>query len=93
MVDTTLERQPEPRSGPLRFNEAPAVYVVTAIMLLAAMVALLWVPSYAKLTPTLAGFPFFYWYSILWLLLNAALQIGAYQLLVVRTRRMRGGGR
>jgi hypothetical protein len=79
-------------SGVLRFQQAPGTYVVVAIMLLAAMVALLWVPSYAKITPTLAGFPFFYWYSLLWLLLNAVLQFGAYQLFVVRPRRRRGAG-
>jgi hypothetical protein len=56
--------------------------------LAAALVALLWVPSYAKVTPQLAGVPFFYWYSILWLLLNAVLQIAAYQLFVVRPRRL-----
>ncbi|MDQ6837363.1 MAG: DUF3311 domain-containing protein [Actinomycetota bacterium] len=73
--------------GPLRFQQAPGTYVLVACMLAAAMVALLWVPSYAKATPTLAGFPFFYWYSLLWLLLNAALQFGAYRLFVVRPRR------
>ena len=75
------------RPGPLRFAEAPGIYVVTAVLLLAAMVALLWVPSYAHLTPALAGFPFFYWYSILWLVLNAILQFAAYRLLVVRRSR------
>ncbi len=79
-------------SGPLRLREAPGTFVVVAVMLAAAMVALLWVPSYAKVTPTLAGFPFFYWYSLLWLLLNAALQFGAYRLFVVRPRRRRGLG-
>lgn len=78
-----------PGSGPLRFQQAPGTFAVVAVMLAAAMVALLWVPSYAKLTPTLGGLPFFYWYSLLWLLLNAALQFGAYRLIVVRRRRRR----
>ncbi|MGI8491862.1 MAG: DUF3311 domain-containing protein, partial [Acidimicrobiales bacterium] len=88
MVGTAVgqSRDPGRPPRPLRFSEAPAIYVATAIMLAAAMVALLWVPSYAKLDPTLGGVPFFYWYSIAWLLANAALQIGAYQLLVVRGR-------
>ncbi|HWG73659.1 MAG TPA: DUF3311 domain-containing protein [Acidimicrobiales bacterium] len=73
--------------APLRFAESPGVYVVTAVMLAAALVALLWVPSYAHVTPELAGIPFFYWYSILWLLINAILQFAAYQLLVSRRRR------
>ncbi|MHB1710568.1 MAG: DUF3311 domain-containing protein [Acidimicrobiales bacterium] len=76
-----------PLSDPLRFADAPWTYVLTTVMLGSAMVALLWVPSYAKATPSLGGFPFFYWYSLLWLLINAAMQFGAYQLLVVRPRR------
>jgi hypothetical protein len=77
-------------SGVMRFRQAPGTYVVVAVLLLAAMVALLWVPSYAKVTPTLGGFPFFYWYSLLWLLINAVCQFAAYQLFVVLPRRRRG---
>lgn len=62
-------------------------YGVSAVLLLAAFVALLWVPSYAHLTPTLGGIPFFYWYSLLWLVINAACQAMAYQLLVSGPRR------
>ena len=80
---------PAQRGAPPRVADAPMTYVVTAILLLAAFVGLLWVPSYAHLTPTLAGVPFFYWYSILWLLINAACQAVAYELLVVRPRRRR----
>ncbi len=95
MVNPTAESPHGPvtlRSGPLRFAEAPAIYVITAVLLGSALVALLWVPSYAHITPTLAGIPFFYWYSLLWLVLNAVFQVAAYQLLVVRTRRLRTGG-
>jgi hypothetical protein len=79
--------------GPMRFGDAPVTYLVTAVLLLAAMVALLWVPSYSSVKPELAGVPFFYWYSILWLLINAVCQVAAYQLLVVRRRRRAGGVR
>ncbi len=82
-----------PTWGPLRFAESPGTYVVVAVLLLAAMVALLWVPSYAHLTPTFIGIPFFYWYSMLWLLINAVCQFVAYRVLVTRTRRARGLGR
>lgn len=77
--------------GPLRVTESPVTYAAVAILLLAAMVALLWLPSYAHLTPSLGGFPFFYWYSILWLLINAGCQYGAYQLLVAGRRKAREG--
>jgi hypothetical protein len=74
-------------AGPLRVREAPVAYVISAVLLLSAFVALLWVPSYAHLTPTLGGIPFFYWYSLLWLVINAACQAIAYQLLVAAPRR------
>lgn len=64
-------------------------YAVSALLLAAAFVALLWVPSYAHLKPSLGGLPFFYWYSMLWLLINAACQFIAYHLLVTVPRRRR----
>ena len=38
-------------------------------------VALLWVPFYNALEPTLWGIPFFYWYQFLWVVLTSALII------------------
>lgn len=35
--------------------------------------AMLWVPSYNKIEPLLFGFPFFYWYQLLWIPLGALL--------------------
>jgi hypothetical protein len=67
--------------------DAPVSYFAVSLLLISAFVALLWVPSYAHLTPTLGGLPFFYWYSMLWLLINAACQFVAYQFLVTRPRR------
>ena len=72
---------------PPGLSAAPGAYVVSAVLLASAFVALLWVPSYAHLTPTLGGIPFFYWYSLLWLVINAACQAVAYQLLVAGPRR------
>ncbi|MHB8589976.1 MAG: DUF3311 domain-containing protein [Candidatus Dormibacteraceae bacterium] len=68
---------------------APVAYVISAVLLGSAFVALLWVPSYAHLTPALGGIPFFYWYSLLWLVINACCQAVAYQLLVAGPRRRR----
>lgn len=72
---------------PPKVADAPVSYAVSAVLLLAAFVALLWVPSYTHLTPTLGGIPFFYWYSMLWLLINSACQFVAYRLLVSAPRR------
>lgn len=78
---------PNGRTGPPRVADAPMAYLVSAVLLLSAFVALLWVPSYTHLTPTLGGIPFFYWYSLLWLVINATCQAIAYQLLVAAPRR------
>lgn len=73
----------DPVAGGVRSpGSAPGTYAVVAVLLAAALVALLWLPSYAKITPTFEGIPFFYWYSMLWVAINAVLQIIAYRLLV-----------
>ncbi|HLI13359.1 MAG TPA: DUF3311 domain-containing protein [Alphaproteobacteria bacterium] len=43
------------------------------VLLAAPFVAMLWVSSYNKVEPTLWGFPFFYWYQFLWLIISAVL--------------------
>jgi hypothetical protein len=43
------------------------------VLLLAPFVGTLWVPAYNRAEPSLAGFPFFYWYLFLWIVLVAAL--------------------
>jgi uncharacterized RDD family membrane protein YckC len=85
-------RSQERSAGAPRFSSAPLAYVVSALLLCSAFVALLWVPSYAHVKPTLGGFPFFYWYSLMWLLINAACQWIVYQLLVAGPRRRRREG-
>jgi Protein of unknown function (DUF3311) len=65
-----------------------AAHVVVGLLLLAPMVALLWVPSYTKVTPRLLGFPFFYWYQLAWVLIGAACLAGAY-VLTMRLERQR----
>lgn len=36
-------------------------------------IAILWLPSYNRIEPTLFGLPFFYWYQLLWVVLCSAL--------------------
>lgn len=66
----------------------PAVRVVVAVLLIAPFVVYLTVPSYAKVEPRLAGFPFFYWWQLLWVILTAVF-IGIAYRLTRRTRRTR----
>jgi hypothetical protein len=42
-------------------------------LLLVPYVGLLWVPFYNTRTPELWGFPFFYWYQLIWVPITAAL--------------------
>lgn len=46
--------------------------------LLLPFCAVLWVPAYARATPTLVGLPFFYWYQLMWVFVTAALMAVAY---------------
>jgi hypothetical protein len=45
------------------------------LLLLVPFVALLWVPFYNSIEPSLWGIPFFYWYQFLWVILTSALII------------------
>lgn len=65
------------------------VKIASAILLMIPLAALLLVPTYARATPKLWGFPFFYWYQLLWVFLAAGFTSSAYLLI----RRARGTGR
>ena len=43
------------------------------LLLLVPYIGLLWVPFYDSLTPEIWGFPFFYWYQLLWVPITAFL--------------------
>ena len=61
-----------------------ALKVVVAVLLLAPFVGTLWVGSYAKRSPELWGFPFFYWYSLLWVIISSCCTGLAYWLMSSR---------
>ena len=42
-------------------------------LLVVPWIAMIWVPSYNKVDPQVAGFPFFYWYQLLWVLISAVI--------------------
>ena len=60
--------------------------VVAGILLLIPVVALMWVPSYARETPRLFGFPFFFWYQFVWVFICSALTWTAYKLVLAARR-------
>ena len=50
-----------------------AIDVSIAVLLLIPLIALLAIPTYNMVNPTLGGVAFFYWYQILWMPLGALL--------------------
>ena len=48
------------------------------LLLLIPYLAMLWVPSYNRVAPTLAGIPFFYWYQMAWIVLGVAVMLPVY---------------
>ena len=44
-----------------------------AALLLIPFIGLLWLPFYNHAEPSLFGFPFFYWYQLLWVPVTAGL--------------------
>jgi hypothetical protein len=55
-------------------------------LLVLPWIAVVWVPFYNKLEPMLWGFPFFYWYQLLWVLISAAITALVY----VKTKPIHG---
>lgn len=56
--------------------------ILAGILLAIPLVGLLWVGSYARKEPVLAGFPFFIWYQFLWVFLCSGLTYAAYRVVL-----------
>ncbi|WP_318152358.1 DUF3311 domain-containing protein [Nocardioides hwasunensis] len=53
---------------------------IAGVLLAIPIIALLWVPHYAKVEPRLFGFPFFFWYQFVWVFVCSGLTYTAYRL-------------
>jgi len=63
-------------------------------LLVVPWIAMIWVPSYNKIDPQLWGFPFFYWYQLLWVLISAVITAFVYFVTKPRsTKGSQGGAR
>lgn len=86
----------DPGGDDPRWRVSPTKAVV-GVILLAAIVVPLLVPTYDQANPRLFGFPFFYWYQLLWVFLAAGLCGLSFWLLrreaAARDRRNGTGGR
>lgn len=87
-MDRPVDRPADDRDREVVSRRLPTPQLVLVIVLLAApVVALMWVSSYAKATPKLWGFPFFFWYQFLWVFLAAICTSIAYRVVVASTGR------
>jgi hypothetical protein len=50
------------------------------LLFLIPFFAMMWVPSYNRLEPTLGGVPFFYWYQLAWILIGAGIVLLVFAL-------------
>ena len=70
---------------PSRHRLSPGAMAAVAILLVIPVLALVIVPIYARKGPELWGFPFFYWYQIVWVLICGVFTGAAY-LVIERDR-------
>ena len=49
------------------------------IILILPYLALLWIPFYNDVKPAIFGFPFFYWYQLLWVPVTSLILFIAYK--------------
>ena len=70
------ESERDPRTG-----QRTGLLVLAGVVLAIPIVALLWVGSYDRVEPRLAGFPFFFWYQFAWVFLCSAFTYTAYRLI------------
>ena len=70
----------EPAHARPRRSQHRGIWAVIAVLLAAVLVGTLWVPLYNRTTPAWGGWPFFYWYQLLWVPVVALVSWCAYLL-------------
>ena len=71
--------EPTTHTRPRRQTHGP-IWTVIGVLLAAVLVGTLWVPFYNRTAPALGGWPFFYWYQLLWVPVVALVSWCAYLL-------------
>jgi Protein of unknown function (DUF3311) len=56
-----------------RPGKGPVTWAAVTVLFVIAIGGTLWVPIYARATPRLGDFPFFYWYQLIWVPVVAVL--------------------
>ena len=72
--------------GGRQHHEAPpadkGLLALAGVLLAVPVITLMWVGSYARKDPVVAGFPFFIWYQFLWVFLCSAAVYGAHRIVL-----------
>ena len=72
-----------------RLSAIRPAYWISGVLLTLGIVVPLLVSTYAKDAPRLWGFPFFYWYQLLWVFISAILVSICYRLVSAEERKRR----
>jgi len=73
---------------PARYRLSSGALAAVTILLAIPILALVIVPLYAKRSPELWGFPFFYWYQLLWVLICGIFTTAAHRVIVRDRKRV-----
>jgi len=66
---------------PARYRLSTGALITVTILLAIPIAALVIVPIYARKSPELWGFPFFYWYQLLWVLICGLFTMAAHRVI------------
>jgi hypothetical protein len=66
---------------PARYRLSTGALIAVTILLAIPIAALVIVPIYARKSPELWGFPFFYWYQLLWVLICGLFTMAAHRVI------------
>ncbi len=58
-------------SGDTNEHRPVRVVIWARLLLILPFIAMLWVSSYDRVEPMIAGIPFFYWYQLGWVIFGA----------------------
>jgi Protein of unknown function (DUF3311) len=72
-----------------RLSAVKPAYWISGVLLAIGIVVPLLVSTYAKDEPRLWGFPFFYWYQLMWVFISAVLVSICYKLVSTEERKRR----
>jgi membrane protein implicated in regulation of membrane protease activity len=78
MTEFTMNSTPHRDAPPAN----RALLVLAGVLVAIPIIALMFVASYAKDGPRIAGFPFFIWYQFLWVVITSLLTYAAYRVVL-----------